>query len=136
VALALVGVLTFPGFLLCTNHLRDDFSPFRKAAEDAAPQLVAMPPDSITLASAGWRTLPQWKWYLGPALRRHEGRLIAAVAFDRKNRPGVICTDYLTSSSVQLGGDNGFVMLPHEVIARAGSEVGYAEVGVVTEDSP
>ncbi len=136
IALVVVGMLILPGFLLCAKHLRGDFSPFKEAAAKAAPQLVAMPPDSITLASAGWRTLPQWKWYLGPALRRREGGPIAAVAFDRKNRPGVICTDYLTSSSVQLGGDNGFVMLPHEVIARASSRIGYAEVGVVAEDFP
>lgn len=136
IGLAMVAVLILPGILLSSSHLRGDFSPFRKATEEAAPRLIAMPPDSITLASAGWRTLPQWKWYLGPALRRHEGKPVPAVAFDRKDRPGVICTDNLTLSSLQLGGENGFILLPHDVVARAVSRVGYAEIGVVSPEAP
>lgn len=130
-ALVLLAVAVVPGIVLCGVRLRADVSPFAPAARAAAPRIASLPPGSITLASAGWRTLPQWKWYLGPWLRRQSGGPVAAVDFGSRATPRVVCVDHLTTSSVQQGGENGFVLREGEPVARADTGAGFAEVRVV-----
>ena len=130
-AVLLLAVAVVPGLVQCGLRVRDDVSPFAPAARAAAPRIAALPPGSVTLASAGWRTLPQWKWYLGPWMRRELGAPVAAVDFGTRAEPRVVCVDHLTTSSVQQAGENGFVLRDGDPLARAETGAGFAEIRLV-----
>ncbi|MCX7020625.1 MAG: hypothetical protein WCK47_02590 [bacterium] len=123
--------------LIIQQSLKNDRSPFALVVSRAPEYIRALPANSITGWSAGWRSLPQWKWYLGPEFRQRYGAYPPAIDFSLRQSPGVLCIDMLTSSSQarQHIGD-GFSMLPHKTMIQAATHRGWAELAIADMSFP
>ncbi len=132
---ACAAALVVANLAFALPRIIGDQSPYARAAREGADRIASLPAGSITLASCGWRSLPQWKWYLGPDLAGRLGRVPPAVDFSSTRPPGVLCLDHLTSSSLSGGGANHFALRPIRPFARAATGVGWAEIGVATDSA-